>query len=608
MSFIRKITLIQQIMLISIIPILTILFFAYSIIDRDYAAYTSTNKLQSALEISFAATNLVHELQKERGLTAGFLASKGTRFNNELKAQRKVSDAQRESLKELYSSSDLSVFTDEFIGPINEGMKQLKDLDNTRNQISSQSIPTGNALKFYTTQISKYLKGVSAVGGESSDAMLSSLAGAFSYFLNAKELAGQERAVVNGILARNITISQKWFMKWNSLYFGQDTLMQSFMSLAKRETVDLYKQTVRGSAVDSVERIREIVRNNAETGKFGVAPSDWFGDSTARIDLMRKISVQQMDMLKVQTTYLIEQAKSDLIFYSILSLTIVLVVMIIIFVIARSINSFFSASILTITESNEQVVSASDQIAQSSTSLAEGATNQAESVDKINSMIESALEKNEENSKSAVDANHLAQDANESAILGNESINELILSMENITHSSEKIAKILKNIDEIAFQTNLLALNAAVEAARAGEHGLGFTVVATEVKSLALRSAEAAKETAVIIEESMAQIKTGNEMAQKSHAVFEKILENSKSTSVIVGEIAQSLQTEVESMNMISSDIREIDTITQNNAATSEETAASSEELSAQAISLMDNVIQVGKFVGVNVENDHSEE
>lgn len=604
MSFVRRFTLIQQIIIISVIPILTILFFAYSIIDREYSAYVSTDKLQSALEISFATTNLVHELQKERGLTAGFLASKGKSFSNELQAQRKISDEKRNILKGIYTNSKLSVFTNEFISPVGEGMKQLEDLDRTRSQISSQSIAIADALKYYTSQISKYLKGVSAVGGESSDAMLSSVAGAFSYFLNAKELAGQERAVVNGILSRNISISKEIFMKWNSLYFGQDTLMQSFMSLAKKETVELYNHTVTGPSIEGVEKIRTQVREKSETGNFGIQASVWFKDSTSRIDLMRKISVQQMDILQDQTKSLIDKAKANLLFYIILSTSIVTGVIIIIFIVARTINSFFSESILTITEANAQVVSASDQIASSATSLAEGATHQAQSVEKINVMINKAVDSNQENSESAMKANELAQSANKSAIFGNESINELILSMENITKSSEKIAKILKNIDEIAFQTNLLALNAAVEAARAGEHGLGFTVVANEVKSLARRSAAAAKETAIIIQESMEQIKAGNEMANKSHEVFETILENSKNTSVIVAEIAQSLQTEVKNMRGISTDVHTIDTITQENAATSEETAASSQELNAQAVSLMDNVTQVGKFVGVNVELD----
>ncbi len=604
MSLLRRLTLIQQIVIISIIPIVAIVFLAYSIIDREYKAYIATDKLQSALAISFATTDLVHELQKERGLTAGFLASKGTKFVDELKQQRADTNAKLVIANEVYSNSDLSVFTDEFISPIKMGMQQIKDLDTKRSAISSQSIPLGNAVKFYSTQIAKYLKGTAALGGESSDAMLSAVAGAFSYFLNAKELAGQERAVLNGILARNITVSQKWFMKWNSLFFGQDTLMQSFSALAKKDTLDLYKVTVQGQAVDNVNRIRDIVRTKAETGNFGVNPSEWFKSSTDRINLMRIISVQQMDTLKEQTSVIIDKAKSNLYFYSILTAAIVLFVIVIIILVARTINSFFSESILTITEANTQVVSASEQIASSAINLAEGATNQAHSVEKINATINEALASNQKNSENAVSASQLAQSANDSAILGNENINELMNAMKNITASSEKIAKVLKNIDEIAFQTNLLALNAAVEAARAGEHGLGFTVVASEVKNLARRSAASAKETAVMIAESMQQIKIGNEMADKSSAILETILDNSKNTSILVSEISISLQEDLKNMHGISSDVHSIDTITQENAATSEETAASSEELNAQAVSLMENVLEVGKFVGVEVNTE----
>ena len=481
-------------------------------------------------------------------------------------------------------------------------MEQIKELEAKRSSISSQSLAIGDAVKFYSSQIGKYLKGTAALGGESSDAMLSAVAGAFSYFLNSKELAGQERAVINGILARNITVSQKWFMKWNSLYFGQDTLMQSFSALAKKDTLNLYNSTVQGQAVDNVDKIRDIVRTKAKTGDFGLEPSEWFRNSTERINLLRIISVQQMDTLKSQTTTIIEKAKSNLTFYSILTAIIVIFVIVIVVLVARTINKFFSESILTITEANSQVVSASEQIASSAINLAEGATNQAHSVEKINTTINEALSSNQKNSENALSASKLAENANDSALLGNENINELLNAMKNITVSSEKIAKVLKNIDEIAFQTNLLALNAAVEAARAGEHGLGFTVVASEVKNLARRSAASAKETAIMITESMNQIKIGNDMTNKSHEILETILENSKNTSELVSEISISLQSDLKNMHGISSDVHSIDTITQGNAATSEETAASSEELNAQAVSLMENVLEVGKFVGVEVD------
>jgi hypothetical protein len=489
---IKKMTLIQQIMLISAIPLLAILFFGYTLISREYKTYASTSNLNTALSIAFKATDLVHELQKERGLTAGFLASKGSRFGGELTAQRKLTDTKLQQLETAYTTAKEARFTDQFIGPVTGGMNQIKGLAATRTKIDAQSLSTSDAIGFYTGQIALYLKGVSAVGGEGSDAVLLSLTGAFGYFLNAKELAGQERAVVNGIISRDVRITQEWFMRWNSLFFGQDTLMQSFKAMAGRDTLAFYDRTVTGEAVKRVEQIREIVRSYAESGSFGIAPSAWFQASTDRIELMRKVSEQQMELIAKQTRTLIGEANARLYFYAILSGLIILLVLLVVTVIARSLNAFFTRSISDISEANAQVVAASDQIAASATNLAEGASAQADGVEKINRVVNEAVASNRTNAKNAQKADTLANNTNASAKQGDVSIKKLMHSMTNITTASEQIAKIIKTIDEIAFQTNLLALNAAVEAARAGEHGLGFAVVADEVKNLAGRSAKSA--------------------------------------------------------------------------------------------------------------------
>ena len=170
---------------------------------------------------------------------------------------------------------------------------------------------------------------------------------------------------------------------------------------------------------------------------------------------------------------------------------------------------------------------------------------------------------------------------------------ELMASMTEITNASEQIAKIIKTIDEIAFQTNLLALNAAVEAARAGEHGLGFAVVADEVKNLAGRSADAAKETAGIIEEAIEQIRTGNAIAKQTDQAFANILDKAKKTSDIIGEITTSIQEQSEGMAQVATAMGQIDQVTQQNAANSEEAAAAAEELSAQAESMVQSIRHV---------------
>jgi methyl-accepting chemotaxis protein len=160
---------------------------------------------------------------------------------------------------------------------------------------------------------------------------------------------------------------------------------------------------------------------------------------------------------------------------------------------------------------------------------------------------------------------------------------ELTQSMTEISNASEETAKIIKTIDEIAFQTNLLALNAAVEAARAGEAGAGFAVVADEVRNLAMRAADAAKNTAKLIEESVKKIKSGSEIVSKTNEAFRKVATGSKKVSELVGEIAAASQEQAQGIEQINKAVAEMDKVVQKNAANAEESAAASQQLIAQA-------------------------
>ena len=219
----------------------------------------------------------------------------------------------------------------------------------------------------------------------------------------------------------------------------------------------------------------------------------------------------------------------------------------------------------------------------------------------MSATIEQATASNNQNADNSREANLLAQNSNDAARQGNQQVADLMVAMEKITDSSQKIAKIIKTIDEIAFQTNLLALNAAVEAARAGEHGLGFAVVAEEVKNLAERSAGAAKEITGIIEASIDQVKMGTEVANRTKASFAEILLGVKKTSDLIGEIAISAKEQAEGMNQIATAMGSVDQITQQNASASEETAAAAEELNAQALSMLESVAEIAALAGFDM-------
>ena len=275
------------------------------------------------------------------------------------------------------------------------------------------------------------------------------------------------------------------------------------------------------------------------------------------------------------------------------------------FFIIRSIVKIVTESVKALSEGTTQVVSASEQISSASVSLAEGASSQASSVEEVSATIEEATASNNQNADNSREANILAQHSNDAAKIGNQRVGDLMVAMEQITASSQKISRIIKTIDEIAFQTNLLALNAAVEAARAGEHGLGFAVVAEEVKNLAERSAGAAKEITVIIEASIDQVKAGTDVANKTKESFTEILNGIKKTSDLIGEIAISAKEQAEGMNQIATAMGSVDQITQQNASASEETAAAAEELNAQAISMLENVSELALLAGFDMGKEN---
>jgi len=322
----------------------------------------------------------------------------------------------------------------------------------------------------------------------------------------------------------------------------------------------------------------------------------------AAAEAVVNIGLKNIDELSTESDASLDTASVVMIVGLILAVLMSIVVAVFII---RSIVKIVTESIKSLSEGTNQVVSASEQISSASVSLAEGASSQASSVEQVSATIEQATASNNQNAENSREANLLAQHSNDAAKVGNQRVVELMGAMEQITASSQKISRIIKTIDEIAFQTNLLALNAAVEAARAGEHGLGFAVVAEEVKNLAERSAGAAKEITGIIEASIDQVKAGTEVANKTKESFTEILNGIKKTSDLIGEIAISAKEQAEGMNQIATAMGSVDQITQQNASASEETAAAAEELNAQALSMLDNVSELALLAGFDMGKEN---
>ncbi len=236
-----------------------------------------------------------------------------------------------------------------------------------------------------------------------------------------------------------------------------------------------------------------------------------------------------------------------------------------------------------ISHAAEQVATGAKQVFQSSKALSEGAAEQASSVEQLTASLEEISSQTNLNAQNADEANKISETAMNYAVQGNNQMKEMLSAMDEINESSSNISKIIKVIDEIAFQTNILALNAAVEAARAGEHGKGFAVVAEEVRNLASRSANAAKETTDMIENSIEKAKAGTIIAKETALALEKIVEGVKKASTLVSDIAVASNEQDLAISQINQGVMQVSEVVQENSATSEESAAASEELSNQA-------------------------
>lgn len=234
-------------------------------------------------------------------------------------------------------------------------------------------------------------------------------------------------------------------------------------------------------------------------------------------------------------------------------------------------------------EGANQVATASDVVASSSQSLAQSSSEQASSIEETSASMEEMASMTKNNAENADQADNLMQEANQVVKTANASMDQLIQSMDDIAKASEETSKIIKTIDEIAFQTNLLALNAAVEAARAGEAGAGFAVVADEVRNLAMRAAEAAKDTEVMIESTVKKVNLGNEIVSTTNDAFRKVAGSTIKVGGLVSEISEASKEQSDGINLVNNAISQMDKIVQENVATAEESAAASEEMSAQA-------------------------
>ncbi len=290
MKFLKNLPLKIKILLIVILPLAGYLGVSGITLVKNYQQLKSYTAIYDLSILSNHISSLVHELQKERGASAGFLGSKGQKFSNKLSTQRRETDAKRTTLNSYLKTFDLKKFNATLTDKINQAMTMLSRLEDERRAISSQQRTTKEAVRYYSKTNASLLDIIGYMTHLPEDAKLAAQIGAYYNFLQSKERAGKERAILSGVFSKG-NFTPYTYSLFIQLVTEQNTYLSVFKALATEEEKNFFEQTVSGPAIDQVKQMRQIARDvNLDTMKsFGVDPVTWFNTITQKINLLKKV-------------------------------------------------------------------------------------------------------------------------------------------------------------------------------------------------------------------------------------------------------------------------------------------------------------------------------